>query len=67
MTDTGAMSDAHPEPVSSDAHDEHAPGHEHAHAHESLGPVDVIAWAYAVVGSLAGLVVVLALFAARGT
>ncbi len=67
MTDTGAMSDvdtAHPGTM--DDHDEHASGHGHAPAGEPLGPVDVTAWAYAMAGSIVGLVVAAALFAARG-
>ena len=41
-------------------------GHGHAPAGEPLGPVDVMTWAYAAAGSLLGLLVVVALFVARG-
>lgn len=34
-----------------------AGGHEAGHAEEPLGPIDVVAWTYAVVGVLLGLVV----------
>ena len=49
--------------------DEAATGHETDHGHapsEPLGPVDVSAWAYALGGSLLGLLTVLALYIARG-
>jgi hypothetical protein len=41
-------------------------GQGHAHTDERLGPVDVMTWAYAGAGSLLGLVVLAALFVARG-
>lgn len=41
-------------------------GHEDGHAPaEPLGPVDVTTWAYALAGSLLGLLAVLALLVAR--
>ena len=48
------------------AGDEHEQDHGHAPAGEPLGPVDVMTWAYAVAGSLLGLLVVVALLVARG-
>jgi hypothetical protein len=45
--------------------------HEGEHGHPSsgapLGPIDVAAWAYALVGSLLGVLVVLALYIASGS
>lgn len=51
-----------------DHHTDAEPGAEHGHASvgEHLGPVDVAAWGYALGGSLLGLVVLLALYLARG-
>lgn len=48
--------------------DEHGSDQDHGHAHtgEPLGPVDVMTWAYAGAGSLLGLLVIVALFVARG-
>lgn len=46
--------------------DEHGQDHGHAPTSEPLGPVDVTTWAYALGGSLLGLLVVVALLAARG-
>ncbi len=46
--------------------DDHGLDHGHAPAGEPLGPVDVMTWASALGGSLLGLLVVLALLAARG-
>lgn len=63
MTHTGAMSDAD---TSHARDDEHATGHGHASAGEPLGPVDVTAWGYALVGGVIGVLVALALFVARG-
>lgn len=45
--------------------DTHDPGHGHTAA-EPLGPVDVIAWGYAITGGAVGVIVALALLAARG-
>lgn len=52
----------------SETENTHAAGDEHGHAPagEPLGPVDVMTWAYAAAGSLLGLLVVVALLAARG-
>lgn len=63
MADTEHMADTHPDHGASD---EHGAGHGHASAEERLGPVDLVAWAYALVGSLMGLVVLIALYLARG-
>jgi hypothetical protein len=42
-------------------------GHDdHAHASESLGPVDVVAWTYAGLGVVLGLVVAAALAVGSG-
>lgn len=63
MADTGAMSDAdtvHTVPR------EHEDEHGHAAAGEPLGPIDWKTWAYAGGGSVLGVLVVLALFIARG-
>ena len=61
MTDTTVMSDVETTPAADDEH-----GHGHAPAGEPLGAIDWEAWAYAVAGSLLGLLTVLALFVARG-
>jgi hypothetical protein len=58
------MSDAdttHATPA--DAHDD---GHGHESAEEPLGPINLVAWGYAIAGGAAGLVVALAMFIARG-
>ena len=63
------MSDAetiHTSTARADAHDDHGSGHGHEPAGEPLGPVDVSAWAYTIVGGAVGLLVVLALFVAGG-
>jgi hypothetical protein len=64
MADTGTMSDA--ETTHASTTDEHDDGHGHAPAGEPLGPVDLTTWAYAGAGAVLGLLVVLALFMARG-
>ena len=64
MPDTQAMSDADTTHAATDAHDD---GHGHAPAGEPLGPVDLLAWAYAGSGAVLGALVALALFiAGRG-
>ncbi len=63
MPDTQAMPDADTTHTSTDAHDD---GHGHASESEPLGPVDVTLWAYALSGAVLGVLVVLALFIARG-
>jgi|GEM_PF-7048514 len=68
MLDTTAMSDAETAHASApDTHDDRADGHGHAPAGEPLGPIDVTAWAYALVGAAMGTLVVLVLFIARGS
>lgn len=47
------------------AGDEHGQDHGHGPAGEPLGPVDVATWAYALAGSLLGLLVIVALLVAR--
>lgn len=66
MTDTGAVSDADTGNMSADDHDHHVSGGVHEPAGTPLGPVDVTTWAYAIAGSIAGLLVALALWVARG-
>jgi hypothetical protein len=44
--------------------DGHGAGHGHGDDAEPLGPPDLVAWAYAIVGGAVGLVVVLALYVA---
>jgi hypothetical protein len=61
------MSDADNTHVSAHhPHDEPASGHGHTPAAEPLGPVDVTAWSYSLVGAAVGAIVALALFVARG-
>ena len=63
------MSDAetpHTGAAAADAHDDHGSGHGHEAAGEPLGPVDVTAWAYTLIGGAVGLLVALALFVAGG-
>jgi hypothetical protein len=64
MADTAHMSDA--ETTHASTTDGHDDGHGHAPVTEPLGPVDLVAWAYAGGGAVLGLVIALALFAARG-
>ena len=64
MADTGTMSDADTTHAATDAHDD---GHGHAPAAEPLGPIDWVAWAYAIVGALMGALVALALYVAGGS
>lgn len=59
------MSDTENAHAASTGHDEDH-GHGHAPVGRPLGPVDVATWAYAAAGSLLGLLVVAALFVARG-
>jgi hypothetical protein len=42
----------------------HSIGHDHDEPGEPLGPVDVVAWAYALAGGALGVVTAAALFAA---
>lgn len=63
MPHTKGMSDSENAHATSAGHDE---DHGHGTASEPLGPVDVMTWAYAAAGSLLGLLVVAALFVARG-
>ncbi len=67
MSDTGSMSDTDTTHVSA-AHDGDADTatHDHAPAGEPLGPVDVTTWAYAIGGSLVGVVLALAMLIAGG-
>jgi hypothetical protein len=58
------MSDADSTPAT--ATEDHDSGHGHAPAAEPLGPIDWTAWGYALAGAVIGVLVVLALFAARG-
>jgi hypothetical protein len=53
----GRAGDAHPDAGHGSGHDRDEPG-------EPLGPVDVRAWAYALVGGAIGVVTAAALFAA---
>ena len=57
------MSDADTTHAATDAHDD---GHGHAPAGEPLGPLDLMAWAYAAGGAVLGALVALALFIAGG-
>lgn len=68
MADTRAMSDSETGPAARDgAEHGHGAGHENEHAPtEPLGPVDVTTWAYALAGSGLGLLVIGALYLARG-
>jgi hypothetical protein len=53
-------------PHGADDHGE-AHGHDdHAHASEPLGPIDVVAWTYATLGVVLGLVVAAALAVGSG-
>ena len=67
MGDTTAMSDADNALAATDAHGDHPEDLGHASPSEPLGPVDVVAWGYAIVGAAIGILVVLALFVARGS
>jgi hypothetical protein len=61
------MSDVDTGHMSADGHDHHAPGDDHEPPGTTpLGPVDVTTWTYAISGSIAGLLVALALWVARG-
>lgn len=70
MTDTTSMPDAETTHVTTDEAG-HGQGHDsdddagHA-ASEPLGPVDLTAWAYAIAGSALGILILLALYVARG-
>lgn len=61
MSDTETTPPAH-----GDSHAADPGGHAHEPSGESLGPVDLEAWGYAVAGCLIGLIVAAALFVARG-
>jgi len=67
MDDTTAMADPDSAPRATDAHDDHAGGHGHGSSGESLGPLDVVAWGYAVLGAAVGVLVALALFIAHSS
>jgi len=68
MTDTGAMSASTPTHASEEpGHDSssgHVSGQGHAPDGDALGPVDLVAWAYALAGGALGLIVAVALYAA---
>ena len=68
MTDTGDMSVSDPRHVSEESGRDSSSGHASMHSHaadgDALGPVDVIAWAYALAGGALGLIVAMALYAA---
>ena len=67
MTDTGGMSDTDTAlPKAPDGVPEHASDHGHASSGEPLGSVDLTTWAYALGGSVIGIVVALAMLVARG-
>jgi hypothetical protein len=53
-------------PHGADDHGEDTEHDDHAHPAEPLGPIDVVAWTYGVVGVALGLVVALALAVAVG-
>ena len=68
MPDTRVMSDAQMTAagdVDDVTHDDHDAGHG-ATTSEPLGPVDVTAWAYALVSGAVGLILALAMFIAGG-
>jgi len=71
MTDTSRVSARDPMPASDHAGHpaESAPasGHGHAPDEEAAGPLDVIAWAYALAGGALGVIVALALYAASSS
>lgn len=64
MTDTASMSDVRAAHDHDHDHDDLTSATDHAPAGGTLGPVDVTAWAYALCGSVAGLVLVIALLVA---
>ena len=71
MTDTGGMSDAeHTQETAggSDSGNGQDPEHGHGHAStsETLGPVDLTTWAYAIAGSVLAILTILALYLAGG-
>ena len=49
-----------------DAQDAHDDGHGHDEPAEAPGPVDFVAWGYAIGGGVLGIIVVWALFVAKG-
>jgi hypothetical protein len=60
-----AGADDAPDPHAVDAHDTgHSARHDHEEPGESLGPIDLMAWAYAVAGGAIGVVTAAALLAA---
>lgn len=71
MTDTGPMSDRHASNATGTTGHGYAADHDSEHAHapdvESLGPIDLVAWAYAIAGGAVGLLVALALYVASAT
>jgi len=66
MTDTATMSDVGAGHDHDHDHGDLTPATDHAPAGATLGPVDVIAWAYALCGSVAGIVLAVALLVAGG-
>jgi hypothetical protein len=61
----GASADDALDARAADAHDTgHSARHDHDEPGESLGPIDIVAWAYAVAGGAIGVVTAAALFAA---
>ena len=54
------------ESIHADDHGHSAPGDDHGHGDggEALGPIDWQKWAYAIVGGIAGLIVLVFFFAA---
>ncbi len=67
MTDTGGMPDTDTVvATAADGEPEHASDHGHGSSGQPLGPVDVTTWAYALGGCVIGIVVALAMLAARG-
>ena len=64
MTDTATMPDVGAAHHHDHDHDDMTSATDHAPAGATLGPVDVIAWAYALCGSVAGLVLAVALLVA---
>jgi hypothetical protein len=60
-----AGADDSPDAHAVDAHDAgHSARHDHDEPGESLGPIDLMAWAYAVAGGAIGVVTAAALLAA---
>jgi len=62
MSDTGTMLET--DMAHHSGNEEHDPGHGHVAVDETLGPPDLMAWAYALAGGAVGVIVALALYAA---